>query len=141
MPNKRLIWFIIMIVIGLTGGLLYGWAVNPVQYIDTSAESLHPGYKADYVLMVAEIFKMDGDLPGAVHRLALLGPLPAERLVADGLLTARSAGYALPDIELMEALNQALQAAPDEPATAIPGAANPGTANPGAATPTSGGQP
>ena len=106
--TKRLIWFLVMIVLGLAAGLVYGWLINPVKYVNTSAESLHPGYKADYVLMVAEIYKMDGDLPGAIQRLSLLGELPAQRLVADGLLTARGAGYAGADLALMEALSQAL---------------------------------
>jgi hypothetical protein len=133
MHNKRLAWFLIMIAVGLAGGLLYGWLINPVQYIDTSAESLHPGFKADYVLMVAEIYGQDGDLPGAIQRLSLLGPLPAQRLVADGLLTARNAGYTEPDLVLMEALSQALQA--------IPSSQPPVESTPADATPTTGGQP
>lgn len=130
MQSKRLVWFLLMIAIGLAGGLVYGWLINPVQYVNTSAESLHPGFKADYVLMVAEIYKMDGDLPGAIQRLALLGSLPAERVVADGLLTARSAGYAEPDLALMEALSQALLAMPGSESGTAP-----------QVTPTGGGQP
>lgn len=129
MPNKRLVWFLIMIALGLAGGLVYGWVIDPLQYVDTSADSLHPGYKADYVLMVAEIYNSDSDLPGAVQRLALLGNLPAQRLVADGQLTARTAGYSEPDLALMDALSQALQQAAPPSVPEFTG------------TPTSGGQP
>ena len=129
MSNKRLVWFFITIALGLAAGLAYGWLINPVQYIETSADSLHPGFKADYVLMVAEIYKTDGDLPGAVQRLALLGSLSAERLVADALLTARAAGYSAPDLALMDALSQAIKQA------ASPGAPDTGL------TPTAGDQP
>lgn len=109
MRTKRMIWFVLMILVGLAGGLGYGWLVNPVQYVDTSADTLHPGYKADYVLMTAEIYRLDSDLPGAIQRLALLGDQPPLRLVADALLTAREAGFSQPDIELMENLRAALQ--------------------------------
>ena len=109
MRTKRMIWFVLMILVGLAAGLGYGWLVNPVQYVDTSADTLHPGYKADYVLMVAEIYHLDSDLPGAIQRLALLGELPPLRQVADALLTAREAGYSQPDIDLIESLRAALQ--------------------------------
>jgi hypothetical protein len=110
MRSKRITWFFIMIALGVTAGLAYGWIIDPVQYTDTTPDSLHPDYKADYTLMVAEIFKADGDLPGAQQRLSFLGPLPPDRIVAESLITARAAGYAPQDITLLESLAKAVQA-------------------------------
>jgi hypothetical protein len=35
-------------------GLLYGWMVNPVRYVNTTPDTLRADYQLDYVLMVAE---------------------------------------------------------------------------------------
>ena len=110
MRSKRIVWFFIMIALGAAVGLAYGWIIDPVQFTDTTPNSLHPDYKADYTLMVAEIFHADADLPGAQQRLALLGPLPPDRIVAESLITARAAGYAAQDITLLESLAKAVQA-------------------------------
>jgi hypothetical protein len=109
MRGKRIALFFIMIAVGLGLGLFYGWIINPVKYEDTSPSMLHGDYKADYVLMVAEIYNADKNLAEATRRLALLDPLPPARVVASALLTARESGYAIQDLTLMEKLSQALQ--------------------------------
>ncbi len=111
MRSKRLIWFLIMIAIGAAGGMTYGWVLNPVQYVDTAPHSLRADYKADYVLMVAEIYASDHDLPAAERRLALLGSRPAQQMVSEAILTAQQIGYAAEDLEVMGQLMQALHAA------------------------------
>ncbi|RPJ44823.1 MAG: hypothetical protein EHM21_09895, partial [Chloroflexi bacterium] len=94
MRGKRITLFFITIAVGLGLGLLYGWVINPVKYEDTSPSMLHSDYKADYVLMVAEIYNNDKDLAQAIHRLALLDTLSPERIVASAILTARERAYA-----------------------------------------------
>jgi hypothetical protein len=109
MRGKRIALFFIMIAVGLGLGLLYGWWLNPVKYEDTSPSMLHSDYKADYVLMVAEIYSADKNMAEATRRLTLLDSLPPARVVAAALLTARERGYADQDLSLMEKLSQALQ--------------------------------
>ncbi|HSL45503.1 MAG TPA: hypothetical protein VK897_18860, partial [Anaerolineales bacterium] len=65
----RRIGFIIAILIGLAGGLYYGWVVNPVNYVDTTIDTLRPDYQTDYVLMVAEAYHANLDLDLAARRL------------------------------------------------------------------------
>ena len=102
--------FIIAILIGAGAGLAYGWLVSPVQYVDTSPDTLRIDYKADYVLMVAESYSADGDLHLAVRRLALLGaPAPAA-IVLQAIEFAQEQGYSQSDIQRMQALWNALQA-------------------------------
>jgi hypothetical protein len=120
MHGKRLILFFIMIAAGLVLGLLYGWVINPVKYEDTTPSMLHSDYKADYVLMVAEIYNHDKDAGQAINRLTLLGAQSPERIVASALLTARERGYAAQDLDLMEKLAQALQNSVATPVGAQP---------------------
>jgi len=110
MRAKRILLFFIMIAAGLGLGLLYGWIINPVKYVNTAGDSLRADYKADYVLMVAEIYAADGNLEQAVRRLGLLGSLPPGQIVSEGLATANALGYAAEDISLMTRLAQALAA-------------------------------
>ncbi len=121
MRGKRIALFFIMIAIGLALGLVYGWVLNPVKYEDTAPSMLHSDYKADYVLMVAEIYNADNNLEQASRRLALLDSLPPRRIVSGAILTARERGYAAHDQDLMGKLELALQAASEIPATPTPG--------------------
>ena len=111
MRGLRYFLFFLMIAVGIAGGLAYGWVVNPVKYENTSPDKLHPNYKADYVLMVAEIYQADQDLAAAARRLAFLREQSPELAAAQGLLTAREMNYAPTDLELMNQLTVALQGA------------------------------
>ena len=76
---KILIWA----GVGLALGLLYGWVVSPVQYVDITPDTLRADYKSDYVLMVAEIYQTEADPARAAARLGLLGPqTPVEHVSA-----------------------------------------------------------
>ncbi len=118
MRGKRIALFFLMIAVGVGLGLLYGWVLNPVKYEDTAPSMLHNDYKADYVLMVAEIYNADNNLEQASRRLALLDSLPPTRIVSSAILTARERGYAARDQELMGKLALALQSAGETP---VPG--------------------
>jgi hypothetical protein len=109
MRGKRFALFILMIGLGLIVGLIYGWIINPIKYENTSPEMLRADYKADYALMVAEIYHSDQNLGQAAQRLALLSSQPPIRIMADALVTAKSLGYAASDLERMTELSQALQ--------------------------------
>ena len=84
--------------------MLYGWVVNPVEYVDTTPQTLRVDYKSDYVLMVAEAYSSEQDLAKAVTRLAVLGSeMPAE-IVRQAILFAESQGYTDADVALMSSL-------------------------------------
>ena len=106
---SRWIRFFIAISIGAAAGLLYGWVVNPIEYIDTTPDTLRIDYQSDYVLMVAEIYSVEGDIALAVRRLALLGDSLPSEIVHKALLFAERQGYTDSDIVLMRALFADLQ--------------------------------
>lgn len=106
----RFFLFLLSIAVGLGAGLVYGWMISPPPYGDLAPASLHADYKADYVLMVAEIYAKDANLPQALRRLTQLEPsLPPARSVAEALLTARDLAYDPADLELLAGLARAVQ--------------------------------
>lgn len=112
--SNRWVGFVLAIVIGIAAGLYYGWVLNPVKYVDTTPDSLGSDFKADYVLMVAETYRLDGDLQAAARRLAFLGDDAPVQIVQDNLLVADRLGYAASDLDLLAALGRALQTAQPE---------------------------
>lgn len=106
---SRWIRFLIAVLLGGALGLIYGWVVNPVKYVDTTPNSLRADYRADYVLMVAESYNQDQDLALAVRRLALLGDAPPGEHVRDAMIFGAQNGYADSDLDLLSQLASALQ--------------------------------
>jgi len=110
MHMARWIRFFIAILVGVGLGLLYGWLVNPVKYVDTTPDTLRIDYKTDYVLMVAEAYQLEGDPAQAVRRLALLGETPPAEMAYQAILFAQKTNYTDDDLTIMQALLGALQA-------------------------------
>jgi len=100
---------LIAILIGIAGGLFYGWEISPVEYVDTSPDTLSIDYKTDYVLMAAEAYQVEKNPALAVQRLAVLGGDPNE-MVVQAILSAERNGYIDSDLALMRQLSEALQA-------------------------------
>ena len=118
MRINRVVWFFVAILIGAGLGLLYGWLINPVRYVNTTPDNLRSDYKADYVLMVAEIYKSDQNLTLATRRLALLGSEPPLRQVQKAILTAQQLAYSSQDMDVLGSLSLDLETwAPPEEGT------------------------
>lgn len=106
---RRWILFFIVVLLGITVGLLYGWVINPVKYVDTTPANLRSDYQTDFVLMVAEAYQAEGDLDLAARRLALLGDSPPTEIVRGAMITAAQIPYADSDQELLSLLASDLQ--------------------------------
>ncbi len=127
MRARRFFFFLLAIALGLGLGVAYGWMVSPPAYANLKPETLRYDYKADYVLMIAEVYRKDGNLASAIRRLALLESQPPDRLVAQALISARDLSYAQSDLESLAYLAQALggvrqPAATQEQVTTTPSA-------------------
>jgi hypothetical protein len=110
MSPQRWVFFFFSILAGFVLGLLYGWVISPVEYVDTSPDSLRADYRADYALMVAEIYQAEQDSALAARRLSLLGSaLSPHEIVAEALQFAQANQYASQDILLLQNLIVALQ--------------------------------
>ncbi len=105
-------------LLGAAGGVIYGWVINPVKFVDTTPASLRVDYRTDYVLMVAESYHADQDEELASRRLAILGAESPAAISLAALQQAQRSGYAARDISLMQDLLRALQAAQPVPPAA-----------------------
>jgi hypothetical protein len=112
MNSPRILWVFIVLalVVGIVIGIAYGWYVDPVDYFNTTPDTLRADFKADYVLMTAEAFQVEQDPGLAARRLAIFGTRSASGLAADGLAYARAHGFSDAEIAIMQELVTALQA-------------------------------
>ncbi|MBI3172634.1 MAG: hypothetical protein HYZ25_02870 [Chloroflexi bacterium] len=101
---------LLALLIGIALGLVYGWGISPVEYVDTTPDTLRADYRADYVLMVAEAYQAEQNPDLAVRRLAVLGSQPPGELASQALADARKIGYSEADLALMQKLTTAMQA-------------------------------
>ena len=113
-------WLLVGVVVGLAAGLLYGWLLQPVEFVDTTPDSLRQDFKTDYALMVAEAYQQDQDLSQAERRLALLGPQPPLEKVEQAMEFAENNRFSGPDIELLEALAAAFESRGGTPEISAP---------------------
>lgn len=97
-----------MILIGAVFGIVYGWLINPVRYVDTDPNSLRQDYKADYVLMVAEIYADEQSIPLAYVRLEQLGASTPLRAVQEAIVVGQQLGYSPSDMQLLGSLSEAM---------------------------------
>lgn len=74
--------------------------------------SLRQDYRSEYVLMAAEVFHKDQDVNAAAQRIASLGTQTPAEITARAAEFARTSGYSLNDLELMNALSEALNTLP-----------------------------
>jgi hypothetical protein len=101
--------FLIVMLLGLGLGLVYGWVINPVSYQDTTLQDLRIDYKTDYTLMVAEVYHQENDLDWALNRLTLLEDPSPLTSIENALKFASQAEYTLPDMFLLRDLHNAIK--------------------------------
>ena len=99
-----------MTVLGIAVGLLYGWIINPVKFVDTTPASLRVDYRTDYVLMVAEAYHADQNVDLAVRKLALFGSETPASISGQALQAGRQLNYSQNDLALLQELTRAMQA-------------------------------
>ena len=119
MQSNRVFWFFMCIVLGIVAGLVFGWVIEPRRFAESAPNTLRSDYKADYVLMVAEVYQKDQDLTLAVSRLALLGNDLPVRTVQEAIITASELGYTRQDLQLLGKLSQALGSPLPSPTPAL----------------------
>ncbi|MBI9047260.1 MAG: hypothetical protein JEZ06_22425 [Anaerolineaceae bacterium] len=105
----RYLWFSVSILIGVLLGFYFGWVLKPLKYTDMQLSQLREDYKADYVLMTAEIFSDDDNIQAAERRLGRLDANQTPvRITQQAILDGRAIHYSADDLELMVRLSQEL---------------------------------
>jgi hypothetical protein len=108
--HTRWVFIVLALIAGIAIGLTYGWVIDPVDFFDLTPDTLRADYKADYVLMTAEAYRVEQDPGLAARRLAIFGTQTPSAIAAEGLDYARTNGFSNSDIALMQELVTALQA-------------------------------
>jgi hypothetical protein len=106
---KRWLWILLAAAAGIGFGLLYGWVIDPVDFVDLTPDTLRADFRADYILMVAEAYKAENDLDLAARRLAIFGSDPPAEIAAQALPFGPSAGFSPSEISTLEELVAALR--------------------------------
>ncbi len=70
--RRTIMVILIGLAVGVGLGLAVGWNL-PINTVKTTPASLSPDWQADWILMTAQAYSLDGDLNLARQRLALLG--------------------------------------------------------------------
>ncbi|NJN80205.1 MAG: hypothetical protein HC797_06910 [Anaerolineales bacterium] len=109
MASSNIIKIIIALTVGIAIGLIYGWVVDPIEYVDVTPNILREDYRVDYVLMTAEAYQSDFDSENAARRLAILGSEPPAEITASALDYAKRNNFTPTEIESLQALLTAMQ--------------------------------
>ena len=116
----RWIRFFIAVLIGAAAAMFYGWKMNPVQYTETTPDTLRVDYKTDYVLMVAEAYHTENDQSLAARRLSLISTAIPSEVVKKAIKEAEKIPYPSADLVLMQDLEKALKGWSPVPVKAAP---------------------
>jgi hypothetical protein len=108
MKSWQVLLILGILAMGVTSGLVYGWLIDPVDYVDTRPDSLRIDYQTDIVLMVSEIYAHDLDLRAAIDRLSLLESQDVSQSVADCLNYAQRMNFSEQDISNLLLLSDAI---------------------------------
>jgi hypothetical protein len=107
--QTRLAGFIVSILIGIILGLIYGWVINPAGVKNTTLSSMRTDFKADYVVMVSEIYAADHDLNAVKSYLNEI--TQGENVITtvqEALLVGQQFGYSNREMRAMADLEIAL---------------------------------
>jgi len=117
---KRWVWIFLAAALGVGLGLLYGWVLDPIEFVYLPPSTLRADFRADYILMVAEAYQAERDADLAARRLAIFGSAPPAEIVSDALPFGRSAGFSPSEMSAIEDLLQALRAWQPAPGASSP---------------------
>lgn len=73
---RRLGGFLGGIALGVALAMLIGWVLFPIQAPQIAPSSMRADYQAEYVRLVAQSYRAEGDLAAAEIRLRALGADP-----------------------------------------------------------------
>lgn len=86
-------WIGLGLILGVSLGLYLGWVAWPTEFTDADPTILREDYKEEYALMIANAYRLDGDLTAARRQLQSLGKEEPDRwlltLTVDAILSGR----------------------------------------------------
>jgi hypothetical protein len=71
--ERKWVWGVGALILGLALGVLYGWVISPVQWIDGESAQLREDLRVDYLRMVIDSYSLNQDENLVVDRYETLG--------------------------------------------------------------------
>ena len=106
------------LIAGAALGVAIGWWLWPVEYVNTTPDTLRRDYLDDYIVMIATAYEVDGNLEMARERLRLLNPTQPEAPLVELVERLTAAGGSPTDIARLNRLLDALRTASPLPTPA-----------------------
>jgi hypothetical protein len=111
--EERGSWYLLTgLVIGIVLGLLYAWIISPIEYVDTTPNTLRSDYKDTYRLSIALAYQANGDLARAQARLNLLKDEEPALALAEQAQSHRAQGGTADEAQALANLAAILGQAP-----------------------------
>ncbi|MBN1120877.1 MAG: hypothetical protein JXJ17_07345 [Anaerolineae bacterium] len=112
--SPRFPWIALLIglVIGIAGGLYYGWYLNPVDWVNIGPDKLNAEDQQEYILLVAEAYLQEQEIARASARLAALDTHDIAELVSLQADEALLRGDDPNEVRALTTLAEALGASP-----------------------------
>jgi hypothetical protein len=112
--SPRFPWIALLIglVLGIAGGLYYGWYLNPVDWVNIGPDKLNAGDQQEYILLVAEAYLQEQEIARASARLAALDTRDIAELVSLQADEALLRGDDPNEVRALTTLAEALGASP-----------------------------
>jgi hypothetical protein len=107
--RSRIVRLLIPLAVGIGLGLVYGWVIQPAEYVNVTPAALRSDYRADYVLMVAEAHQSARDPDLAAQRLAMLGSQAPDQIVLVAVEYARLQSFTAGEMAALQDLLAAMQ--------------------------------
>lgn len=101
-------WLLLIgLVLGLAGGLVYTWVINPVEYVDTVPWLMRADYRAEWIRMTALAYGAEGNLERTRLRLQELPEAEIQAELARTLDSAVTSGRSVTVLRRLATLAQA----------------------------------
>ncbi len=111
-PRFPWIALLIGLVVGIAGGLYYGWYLNPVDWVNIGPDKLNAEDQQEYILLVAEAYLQEQEIARASARLAALDTRDIAELVSIQADEALLRGDDPSEVRALTTLAEALGASP-----------------------------
>ncbi len=113
MNDRRGPWYLLTgLIIGIALGLVYAWAIRPVQFINTFPSTLRADYKDRYRALIAAAYLADNNLVTARARLDYLKDQDLYRTLAEQAQRTLAEGKSSQEARALGLLAVALGQAP-----------------------------
>lgn len=82
--KRKINWKItsVAILFGLAVGIIYGWVIDPIEWVDAGTQHLRADLQEDYVRMIIDSYSLNDNEDLAIYRLNELGLEKSAELLA-----------------------------------------------------------